>query len=747
MDLHKMEQAFQKAVQKRGALEVNLAHYIPFGPPQVGKTCLLRRLVDKDPPGLPATIEKPCGNSHSTEVLEERKPIQVTVYETRSHEPKSVVAENSKWCEVESVEEEIAILVKTLATRPDPLHLHSQTNPSMLTNEPSISLEEEIEQFANKTMASEEDSVTNSSVSKLSKKAFKDRNMSEVHVQGRLDTSMTLYCTDTGGQPEFQEVLPALVAGPVIFLFVFSLLQNLDSTYNVIYNTPTQKIEAYRSSFTVKQMLMQFLSSVASYHSTISRGFTQKTGICPPSLIAIGTHWDLIKKDEELLKIIDKNLKHICDTETISSLTDCINIEYYDREKELFIIPIDNFSKDNDSISVRRVVEKVVKRDCRIEIPVPWLALQLHLRDLSGFTVTYTKCLEIAREYNIPDNDLSDCLRFLHHRTGTIRYYSDVDELKDTIIIKPSIIFLIVTQLITSTFTSENVRRGEIDRFQKLGLFKTSTVEDVFERHDLKLEISFKAFLALLEHLYILGPSHNESFGDYFFPCALVHAPESTETNTHKDPLLLIFGCGFIPKGFFSSLLAFLCQSGWAIAKKSNKPCLYRNEASFFVSIGIHNVDLKLVALNASCLEIHLQESESLPTDVFYKIREIFRAKIYNICEKLRYDKTVSKPHFGFYCSGNSNCSSDDQHCAVVIGDKLQCRSSGKFSNLDSRRRCWFKLDSDVATEKHYDSTESEQMDCKLYLLIMIIIIPVDAITATCANNCSPTFLVFFCCM
>ena len=114
------------------------------------------------------------------------------------------------------------------------------------------------------------------------------------------------------------------------------------------------------------------------------------------------------------------------------------------------------------------------------------------------------------------------------------------------------------------------------------GLITKSYIEDVFSGH--KLEISFEAFLALLKHLYILGHSHDTKHGDYFFPCALVHAPESDDTSSSVDQLLLLFGCGFVPKGFFSSLFAFLCQRKWEIERSSKyKPCIYRNEASFLL--------------------------------------------------------------------------------------------------------------------------------------------------------------------
>ena len=410
-----------------------------------------------------------------------------------------------------------------------------------------------------------------------------------------------------------------------------------------------------------------------------SRSLTSQTSIPPPSVVVIGTHRDLVS-EEELAKI-EEDLQQICKAASFNSLTGKNIIEPFNGNQ--LIIPINNYSQTNDSISVRRVIERVVKRDYSIQVPVPWLALELHLRDLPDSTVTYPRCEEIARGYNISGEELPQCLMFLHHRTGTIRYYPDVDELKDTIIIKPSIIFCAVTELIISTFTIKNVRRGVIKLFTRYGLFTRSSIEHIH-----KLEISLEAFLALLKHLYILGPSHNSQLGDYFFPCALVHAPESVDTSTSVDPLLLVFGCGCVPKGFFSALLVFLCQNEWDIEHLSrDQPCLYRNEASFFVEE--HKVNVRLKA-KSICLEISVKD-DNPPPEVFYKIQQILTRGILQICSCLRYDKEFSEVQFGFYCK-HKNCWSG-RHCAVYRKkmSKVMCVATKRTYDIESERKLWFE--------------------------------------------------------
>ena len=60
----------------------------------------------------------------------------------------------------------------------------------------------------------------------------------------------TLYLTDSGGQPEFQELLPALVVGPCVFFVVLPLNKELNEKYKVEYMRPDNQ-KYYRNIFPV----------------------------------------------------------------------------------------------------------------------------------------------------------------------------------------------------------------------------------------------------------------------------------------------------------------------------------------------------------------------------------------------------------------------------------------------------------------------------------------------------------------
>ena len=731
--------AFEDAVKKYGSLHTFMAQCIPFGPPGVGKTCLFNRLVNKPFSGEPTTRDGPGSGLKSTIVLEGKR-IQV-----------AILGGSYKWQELEEPEE-FAVFVDlvenfTSYTDRETGSKYSSRNNSITGNlnkkDPEMSSENEhakdplsddLCQTPNEEHQVPSENLTDQPDSQLSvvtkandlsksnvttippgstddtratdmphvydemMEALKNRNKTKV--QGLLDDSTTIFYTDTGGQPEFHEVLPALIAGPTIFIFTFSLFHGLHNKYNVTYRSSDSKSLTYESSFTVKEVFEQFLASITSYLDILSRDVAlpdSKSSIPPLSILVVGTHKDLVSSD--MVSKMDEELRNIVE-ETLLYEKGCIEYMTSGRKKQL-IIPVDNYNDDDDSAKVREVVDRIIRRKTDIEspykikFPVPWLALEWCLRRLPKSTVTYEKCIEIAKKCNVPEEELQDCLLFLHHKTGTIRYYGSVKELEHIIIIQPSVIFGAISELIISTFTDKNVDGYEIDVFEQYGLFNSKRVETIFSNNINTFELSFDVFLALLSHLNILGPSHDSELGDYFLPCALVHAPDADTPPPEipLDPLLVHFKGGFVPKGVFSALLVYLLREmKWRIQRYKRRPRLYRNQVSFYTN---GNVSVTLKA-TPNCFEVCVKDKQPRGTmDSWYNIRQVLETGIFNVCESLRYDQSFCAQKLGFYCN-HPECKGDVSHIAEVVdcnNGKIKCLPSGEIYTLygmNKEREDWF---------------------------------------------------------
>ena len=108
-----------------------------------------------------------------------------------------------------------------------------------------------------------------------------------------LERGFSLYLRDTGGQVEFQEVLPLLIFGPSIFLFIFRLDLPFNEKFEIKYRQEDGVYNDYVSSITLEKALLQCLATVDVIKRTDKAGIETRD----PYVFIVGTHKDkLIKK-------------------------------------------------------------------------------------------------------------------------------------------------------------------------------------------------------------------------------------------------------------------------------------------------------------------------------------------------------------------------------------------------------------------------------------------------------------------
>ena len=80
-----------------------------------------------------------------------------------------------------------------------------------------------------------------------------------------LENTALLSMSDTGGQPEFMDMQPALVLGPALYLIFCKLTQSLQSHYSISYlSSSGDSTDPVESAYTVEEIIFQALSAVAS---------------------------------------------------------------------------------------------------------------------------------------------------------------------------------------------------------------------------------------------------------------------------------------------------------------------------------------------------------------------------------------------------------------------------------------------------------------------------------------------------
>ena len=389
---------------------------------------------------------------------------------------------------------------------------------------------------------------------------------------------------DTGGQPEFMDMQPALTVGPALYLFFCKLTDDLDSLYKVSYLSPStgESTVPRESAYTAKEVLFTSLASIACFKSSSSTSLGETTSSTADQLLAscnesiayiIGTHKDLVS-EEQIDEFDEKLQQSIRPTNFFKE-----DIVQFSSEERM-VLPVDNMHGGSSEVDwVRKILEESLKKHFKkLSIPASWFILSLCLRKREERTASLESVLQLASELGIPEKEAMVALWFLHHYAGVLMYFPNPPELKDTVICDNQIIYDSATNLIVNTFKFRSVGKAASERFRKTGQFSLKDIRRATagvsgDYIPLEKLVKLLAYLNILVHLSFVQststslssrtPSSEEM---YFMPSALLNATHEEMASwwgdTHKQvspaPLFITYQCGFVPIGVFPAMIANL---------------------------------------------------------------------------------------------------------------------------------------------------------------------------------------------
>ena len=112
-----------------------------------------------------------------------------------------------------------------------------------------------------KASNSSRSSITLSEVAELFRKAVHSEHWKDI--KHLLKDTAYIKMEDTGGQPEFMDMLAALTIGPALYLLFCKLIDDLHSHYTVSYRSPSgESSTPVQSTYTVEEVLLSALASV-----------------------------------------------------------------------------------------------------------------------------------------------------------------------------------------------------------------------------------------------------------------------------------------------------------------------------------------------------------------------------------------------------------------------------------------------------------------------------------------------------
>ena len=631
------------------------------GPPRVGKTTLKKRLLKMIKNLITSGVVSPSGG------LE--KPLSVVIGETR--ECVTVVMESDvDWKPQHDLLDEAQIVLEFIdkgQSRPTPGPKPPSPNQVPPTPVPAPATPVATTAVSSKSVPDpqtpmEGESDTLDDTKKLMREVLSSRKLRSLK---DIEKTTTLYFMDTGGQPEFHEIMPIILNGPALHLIFFNLTFDLDDPIPIrfCHQDGTDGTITYMSSYTGKQMIYQLLSSLyyLTLSSTIFPRAGEEKGLSPhskPGAVLIATHLDQLKDQaERRMEEINDCLKQLLSNTHLHRQAFLTYPTKDEDEKNTVFIPVNNYSGEEEEIHhLQKFLREVIdNRFVPVELPSSWLLFHLLLRhryEKSPGVCKLADCRALARGCGLDEKDVPEVLRYIHQCLGTILFYGQVEGLNELVICDPNVLFESIYHLVAVSFGGGRTHHTLAAEVRKTGEIPSEELERISTQPSTSL-LTNELIIELLKHFKILTEIVSDDRIYYFMPC-LLHPNNSLESSCKAlealcpPPLLVCFDGNCIPIGVFSALVVKLSQSSW----EPDRDTRYRNHILFHTD-GVFPVE---VIVHPAYLEFRIRIANyEDPEEIHEFCMEVRKTVVGTLKCILGLHEHTRKTKFqlGFYCPGS----------------------------------------------------------------------------------------------
>ena len=494
-----------------------------------------------------------------------------------------------------------------------------------------------------------------------------------------------LYFIDSGGQPQFHQLLPAFMHHTNLNIFVLRLCDKLSDHPTAEYYDGTGACVSSPASLLTNKEILQ---SCAQATQTADQDGDSR-------LIMVGTHRDLqcdgetIKdKNEQLLSLLTPSMK--------SHLT------YNNEAKRELIFPLNTKEPvDVDTKVAQHLRKSILSIKRRIKpkkIPLRWLVFHQEIQSLStknnSDLLSFQECCQVAKRLHMED-DTAAALKFFSD-LNSILYYPSI--LPNVVFTNPQCLLNIITEIIKyivyntdSALVNDplfiSARNEGIISVKLIDLMKQDIPQvfkpSMIEAHDL---------IALLLHLKIVS-KHNSDF----FMLSLLRGLDTkgieVSLSKHPDsvePCIVYYKNRWLECGTFGFLITSLLSSEWELAP--NGTCVHSN----CIQLLFHSCMVTLVD-HVTHIQIHVHGRSDICNNCCPKIKQSVL------------DAFKVKPQFGFVCPCREF---EERHIASYTSVTLEAKSIFCSKNpqrifpLSSRHEVWIK------SSNHNQKFVNEMVSC-----------------------------------
>ena len=510
--------------------------------------------------------------------------------------------------------------------------------------------------------------------------------------------SHSIRIVDSGGQPQFHELIAIFLTHISGFISVFKLNETLSAHGEVVLYDDGQPVnDPYESYYSHEQVIRHDLRAIQS--EAIQSGMEEM-----PNLAFVGTFLDEHEKCSETPDMKDERLHSIIIEMLPSEMQECVITPGGSLKKATFRINARNPSgQDFERVDALKGVLMSRSRIKPRDLPLKWhgleVALHMLMEELKRQSLSRKECEFIAQKLRFDPASLNAALNYLR-QLNIIAYY---DVVPNVIFGSSQVILDKITELVRYSLELKRgncIAGGPERRFVQQGIISLDFlkspalskhyINELFEPKDLlKIFISLLIVSAVSLNEYIV-PSVLEVSSIYpFSPVLEGNMRSSFILNFSKNcPMFGMYCC---------TVSSLMSDFQWKLLTEDREQVqVARNSIAFALPGNWSHCPGTVTVLDP--LSYYFQVVLELPASLSSKNRSNLYSHIRNTClaavkkamKTLHYE--ASPPDVSFLCPKQSSVCSRMPHPAIVVESLniLKCSLKPHVSHpLTGEQKMW----------------------------------------------------------
>ena len=511
-----------------------------------------------------------------------------------------------------------------------------------------------------------------------------------------------VHMIDTGGQPEYMEVMPCLIHNANLAVLVLNLMYGLDEHPPISFH---MKGVAYKKTFvpqyTGRQIVLKLVSTLKSKKSA------QKVF----RMLVVATHRDCVKGDlAASVDALNQELRNIllpaCKEELIF---------YEAPDKVAFVLNLRN--PDGDDEKALDLIRQMVSESNLggvVKVPGSFLMYEQDLLKFASSVkrdiLTLDECLQVGDRLKMNGEVVKAALVFFH-RQNTFLYFRHV--LPNHVFVNPQVPLDFINAIVRCRY---RVQEGDIQRFP--AKFVSSLQDAIITEEMLSHSELSSCFIPglyeaqhaikLFCHTFTIAPlsrdQQQEKTGktqslqpatgtlsdcsEYLMMCLLPaipdqEIPQHIPSSSNVVPLVVKFTDDCVPLSCFSSTIScLLSKFNWSVSRQPDgtPECLAHNIVSLFRPDIL--TDKIVLVESAHSIEVYIEAAQVahqfLP-DICSEVRKTIFSAITKVLDIMRLTEIEISPAVLCPCK-----KIVETHTATVIQQKtehfLHCSATNKLA-------------------------------------------------------------------